>query len=122
MADTHSHDPRCTGTSIPTSPRICGTANSGAHGHQPRHEHHHAAVSHPPSRGSAAGGCASAPSSAGASRSCRRPSFAVFGRIWALGRCATGLGSRCAETTQSDYGRHLGSVRMIVLFVPHAAG
>jgi hypothetical protein len=33
-----------------------------------------------------------------------------------------GLGSRRAETTQSDYGRHLGSVRMIVLFVPHAAG
>jgi hypothetical protein len=29
---------------------------------------------------------------------------------------------RCAETTQSDYGRPLGSVRMIVLFVPHAAG
>ena len=33
-----------------------------------------------------------------------------------------GLGSRRAETTQSDYGRHLGSVPMIVLFVPHAAG
>ena len=33
-----------------------------------------------------------------------------------------GLGTRCAETTQSDYGRHLGSVPMIVLFVPHAAG
>jgi hypothetical protein len=29
---------------------------------------------------------------------------------------------RCAETTQSDYGRPLASVRMIVLFVPHAAG
>jgi hypothetical protein len=28
---------------------------------------------------------------------------------------------RCAETTQSAYGRHLGSVRIIVLFVPHAA-
>jgi hypothetical protein len=26
------------------------------------------------------------------------------------------------RTTQSDYGRYLGSVRMIVLFVPHAAG
>jgi hypothetical protein len=33
-----------------------------------------------------------------------------------------GLGSRRAETTQSDYGRQLGSVRMIVLFVPHTAG
>jgi hypothetical protein len=33
-----------------------------------------------------------------------------------------GLGSRRAETTQSDYGRHLGPVPMIVLFVPHAAG
>jgi hypothetical protein len=33
-----------------------------------------------------------------------------------------GLGTRCAETTQSDYGGHLGSVPMIVLFVPHAAG
>jgi hypothetical protein len=33
-----------------------------------------------------------------------------------------GLGSRRAETTQSDYGRHLGLVCMIVVFVPHAAG
>ena len=33
-----------------------------------------------------------------------------------------GLGSRRAETTQLDYGRHLESVPMIVLFVPHAAG
>jgi hypothetical protein len=30
------------------------------------------------------------PSSAAAWPSCRRPSFAVFGPIWALGRCATG--------------------------------
>ena len=33
-----------------------------------------------------------------------------------------GLGSRRAETTQLDYGRQLGRVCMIFLFVLHAAG
>ena len=36
--------------------------------------------------------------------------------------CCAWTRYRCAETTQADYGRSLGSVRMIVLFVPHAAG
>ena len=123
MADTHSQDPqvhRHEHTHVTQVSAAWPTVR--AHGHQPRHEHHHAAVSHAPGAGSAAGCCASAPSSAGAWRTCPGTSLAVFGRIWALGRCATGLGSRRAETTQSDYGRHLGSVPMIVLFVPHAAG
>ena len=48
-----------------------------------------------------------------------RPCTVGAGRLAAAPR---GLGSRHAETTQSDYGRHLGPVPMIVLFVPHAAG
>jgi hypothetical protein len=43
-------------------------------------------------------------------------------RVGPAGECCAWTRYRCAETTQSDYGRHLGSVRMIVLFVPHAAG
>jgi hypothetical protein len=115
--------PRCTGTSIPTSPRICGMASSGRTWTP-------ATTRAPPRRGQPCPGragpaawcCASASSAAAAWPSCRRPSFAVCGRIWALAAVPRGLGSRRAETTQSDYGRHLGSVPMIVLFVPHAAG
>ena len=51
MADTHSHDPRCTGTSIPTSLVAGAWPAVGAHGHQPRHTHNHAAVSHAPPAG-----------------------------------------------------------------------
>jgi hypothetical protein len=94
----------------------------GAHGHQPRHEHHHAAVSHAPGAAQRRRVLRIGPSSAGAWRTCPGTSFAVFGRIWGSCPLRHGLGSRRAETTQSDYGRHLGSVPMIVLFVPHAAG
>ena len=43
-------------------------------------------------------------------------------RIGPVGECCAWTRYRRAETTQSDYGRYLGSVPMIVLFVPHAAG
>jgi hypothetical protein len=43
-------------------------------------------------------------------------------RVGPVGECCAWTRYRSAETTQSDYGRHLASVRMIVLFVPHAAG
>jgi hypothetical protein len=43
-------------------------------------------------------------------------------RIGPASECCAWTRYRSAETTQSDYGRHLGAVRMIVLFVPHAAG
>ena len=75
----------------------------------------------PPSRRSAAGCCASACHRrlrGGCALAPASPVRAELG-AWPLRH---GLGSRRAETTQSDYGRHLGSVPMIVLFVPHAAG
>jgi hypothetical protein len=91
MADTHSHDAqlhRHEHTHITQWLR---------HGQQWAHmdTSHDTSTTTPPSamppgRGSAAWCCASAPSSAGAWPSCRRTSFAVFGRIWALGRCAMG--------------------------------
>jgi hypothetical protein len=114
--------PRCTGTSIPTSPRSCGMASSGR-------TRTPATTRAPPRR----------------RQPCPQPGqgrrVLRIGPV--IGRCVAvvpwhklrrvradlgswllrhGLGSRRAETTQSDYGRHLESVHMIVLFVPHAAG
>jgi hypothetical protein len=115
--------PRCTGTSIPTSPSSCGMASSGSTWTPATT----ASTTTPPS---------ATPPGPGQRRRVLR-----IGPV--IGRCVAvvpspklrrvradlgswperhGLGTRCAETTQSDYGRHLGSVRMIVLFVPHAAG
>jgi hypothetical protein len=76
----------------------------------------------PPSRRSAAGCCASARHRPVRGRRAVAQASPCSGGAGRLAAAPRGLGSRHAETTQSDYGRHLESVPMIVLFVPHAAG
>ena len=75
----------------------------------------------PSGRGSAAGCCPSARHRRLRGGRALAPASPVRAELgaWPLRH---GLGSRRAETTQSDYGRHSGSVPMIVLSVPHAAG
>ena len=123
MADPHSH-----GAQVHRHEHTHVT-QSLRHGQQWAHmdtghdyAHNHAAVSHAPRAGQGRlvprigpviGGCVTVVPSP-----MLRRVRADLG-AWLLRH---GLGSRCAETTQSDYGRRLGSVRMIVLFVPHAAG
>ena len=122
MADTHSHDPQ-----VHRHEHTHVTQNL-RHGQQWAHmdTSHDTSTTTPPS--------AMPPGRAAPPGAAHRPVIGgcvadvpwhKLGRVraelgsWPLRH---GLGSRRAETTQSDYGRHLGSVRMIVLFVPHAAG
>jgi hypothetical protein len=90
MPDTHSHDARCTGTSIPTSPKHLRHGQQWAH----MDTRHDTSTTTPPSVMPPAGQrrrvLRIGPSSAGAWRTCPGTSFAMFGRSWALGFCATG--------------------------------
>ena len=115
--------PRCTGTSIPTSPRICGMADSGRTWTPTTTQALPRRRQPCPPAGAASPGAAHRPRHRWVrGRRAVAQASPCAGGAGLLASASRGLGSRRAETTQSDYGRHLGSVPMIVLFVPHAAG
>jgi hypothetical protein len=122
MADTNRHDAQVHRHEHTHVPRICGMASSGRTW-TPATTRAPPRCRQPcPPAGAAPPGAAHRPVIGGCVADVPwhqlRHVRAELG-AWPLRH---GLGSRRAETTQSDYGRHLGSVPMIVLFVPHAAG
>ena len=90
MADTHSHDPQV------HRHEHTHVAQNLRHGQQGEHmdTSHDTSTTTPPSAMPPGGQrrrvLRIGPSSADAWRTCPGTSFAMFGRIWALGRCVMG--------------------------------
>ena len=119
MADTHSHNAQVHRHEHTHITQDLRHGQQRAHMDvEPRHEHHHAAVSLPAGAGPLVLRIGLA---IGGLRGCLGTSFAVCGRSWALVLApwaVAGAQKRPNRTMAGTWGRSL----MIVLFVPHAAG